>query len=143
MRLIPMSAYQMAWSLDLKAAPTAIRHTNTTADVSGNGNIGQLISMSTTTSPTAGKIGQALKFDGSSSYVDTVDNALNVTGDITVSAWLKLNNKAGVYVPVSKYDIEAFQEMEIMVGCWQQFPAVKFRLADELAREYTIPPATP
>ena len=32
--------------------------TNTTADLSGNGNTGPLISMSTTTSPAAGKIGR-------------------------------------------------------------------------------------
>jgi Concanavalin A-like lectin/glucanases superfamily len=45
-------------------------NTNTTRDVSGNGNTGSLISMSTTSSPVPGKIGQALKFDGTNA-VDT------------------------------------------------------------------------
>ena len=39
-------------------------------DMSGKGNTGSLIGMSTTTSETAGKIGQALNFDGSTSYAD-------------------------------------------------------------------------
>jgi hypothetical protein len=45
-------------------------NTNTTADLSGNGQTGYFANMSTTTSPVAGKIGQALQFDGSTNYVD-------------------------------------------------------------------------
>jgi len=43
--------------------------TGTTQDASGNGNTGQLVNMSTTTSPVIGKIGQALKFNGSGKVV--------------------------------------------------------------------------
>ena len=43
---------------------------NTTRDLSGNNNTGTLVSLATTTAPAAGKIGQALKFNGGSSYID-------------------------------------------------------------------------
>jgi len=65
-------------------------HTNPVADMSGNGNTGSLISMSTTSSPVPGKIGQALKFNGGSGYVDTADNPFDFgTGSFTVGAWIK------------------------------------------------------
>jgi hypothetical protein len=59
-------------------------------DASGNGNTGQLIAMSTSTSPTIGKVGQALKFNGSNQEIDMgTPSALNITGNaITVSAWV-------------------------------------------------------
>src|SRR6266699_7247432 len=43
--------------------------TNTTSDISGNGNTGTLVSLATSTAPVGGKIGQALKFDGTSNYI--------------------------------------------------------------------------
>jgi hypothetical protein len=43
--------------------------TGTTLDLSGQGNTGHLISMSTSTSPTPGKIGQALKLNGTSGQI--------------------------------------------------------------------------
>jgi hypothetical protein len=64
-------------------------NTNTTRDLSGNGNTGTLISMSTTTSPTPGKIGQALQFDGSSSYIDLGSPASLVVEKITICAWIR------------------------------------------------------
>ena len=73
------------WPLD---GPVTNWNTNTTADLSGNGNTGQLVSMSTSSSPTAGKIGQALKFDGSSSYISAgVITALSGLQKATMSAW--------------------------------------------------------
>jgi hypothetical protein len=54
-------------------------HTNTVRDMSGQGNTGTLVSMSTSSSPTPGKIGQALNFDGSASVVD-MGNVLHPTG---------------------------------------------------------------
>jgi Concanavalin A-like lectin/glucanases superfamily len=53
--------------------------------------------MSTTSSPVGGKIGQALRFDGISSYVDA-GNAVNLqlsTG--TLTAWVKTTNPTAVY----------------------------------------------
>jgi hypothetical protein len=65
--------------------------TGKTDDSSGNGNSGSLISMSTTTSPVLGKIGQALKCDGSASYVNVPYSAVFQVPKITVSFWLKVN----------------------------------------------------
>jgi hypothetical protein len=59
--------------------------TNATDDVSGNGNTGTLVNMSTTSSPTAGKIGQALKFNGTTQYVSLAD--IPESGNFTVSCW--------------------------------------------------------
>jgi hypothetical protein len=39
-------------------------------DSSGQGNTGHVINMSTSSSPVAGKMGQALNFDGTNSYID-------------------------------------------------------------------------
>ena len=57
-------------------------------DKSGSGNDGQLISMSTTTTPVQGKLGQGLGFDGTNDYINAGTGA-NITGAITVSAWFK------------------------------------------------------
>lgn len=74
------------WPLD---NDTANWTTNITQDVSGNGNNGMLVNMSTTTSPVPG--GTALSFDGSSSYVNLGSNSsLNITNQITVSAWVRV-----------------------------------------------------
>ena len=64
-------------------------NTNTTADKSGQGNTGTLISMYTTTSPVAGKIGQGLKFDGVSNYISFGTTNIPTTAPLTVSAWIK------------------------------------------------------
>jgi hypothetical protein len=62
--------------------------TDTTQDMSGNGNTGSMINMSTTTSPVAGKIGQALKFNGTSQGMSAPIN-LSGTNTITLSFWMK------------------------------------------------------
>jgi hypothetical protein len=49
------------WPLD---GATTNWTSNTTADISGSGNDGSLIAMSIASSPIAGKIGQAISFDG-------------------------------------------------------------------------------
>ncbi|MDE1924617.1 MAG: LamG domain-containing protein [Patescibacteria group bacterium] len=66
--------------------------TGTTQDSSGNGNTGQLVGMSTTTSPALGKIGQALKFNGSSQYITLPNMALAAHN--SVSAWVYINGTA-------------------------------------------------
>src|SRR5580704_476999 len=50
------------WPLDTN---TTSWTTDTTNDISGNGNTGTMVNMSTTTSPVPGEIGQALYFNGS------------------------------------------------------------------------------
>jgi hypothetical protein len=94
------------WPLD---GNTTSWTTDTTQDVSGNGNTGTLVGMSTTTSPTQGKIGQALMFDGSTSYIDA-GNVLNLTSAITVSAWVKPSTFSGPKFPmiVAKGENDAY-----------------------------------
>lgn len=61
-------------------------NTNKTNDLSGNGNIGTMVSMSTTTSPVVGKIGRALR-NLSSGYM-TVPNSSSI--DLNTSMFLAL-----------------------------------------------------
>jgi hypothetical protein len=64
----------------------------TVADMSGQGNTGTLVSMSTTSSPVPGKIGQALNFNGSTNFIN-MGNVLHPTGAFTYSAW-NLSNQS-------------------------------------------------
>jgi hypothetical protein len=78
------------WPFDGKTTNWA---TGITADLSGNNNTGQLISMSTTTSPVPGKIGQALKFNGTSQYISNTSIVSTIASNTagTVSVWFKLS----------------------------------------------------
>jgi hypothetical protein len=71
------------WPLDGKTTNWATGKTN---DLSGHGNTGQLINMSTSTSPVPGKIGGALKFNGSTSYVSEGTSISNIQ---SVAFWAK------------------------------------------------------
>jgi hypothetical protein len=65
--------------------------TNTTADLSGNGNTGTLVGMSTSSSPVAGKIGQALYFTGtpgSYSAIRMGNKSAFEPAQFTISAWI-------------------------------------------------------
>ena len=76
------------WSFD--EGTSTIAH-----DLSGKGNNGTL---SGTTLPTwtNGKLGKALSFNGSSSYISVPSNgAFHPTTDVTVSAWIKPSNQSG------------------------------------------------
>ena len=60
-------------------------------DMSGNGNNGNLVSISTSTFYTAGKIGQAFNFDGVNDVVQVSDSASLSPTRVTVAFWaLKL-----------------------------------------------------
>ncbi|HUO10467.1 MAG TPA: LamG domain-containing protein [Phycisphaerae bacterium] len=62
----------------------------TTADTSGHGNLGHLVGGVSWL--TSGKYASALTFDGSTGYVDAGASAsTNITGSVTVAAWIKLN----------------------------------------------------
>lgn len=64
-------------------------NTGAVQDLSGNGNTGTLVGMSTTSSEVAGKIGGALNFNGSTSAVCAPNSSsLDITGPITISAWI-------------------------------------------------------
>ncbi|MDE1966983.1 MAG: LamG domain-containing protein, partial [Patescibacteria group bacterium] len=67
--------------------------TGVTNDSSGNGNSGHLIGMSTTTSITEGKIGQALMFPGTgSSYVTKTSFSGDTSKGGSASFWVKLKS---------------------------------------------------
>ena len=58
----------------------------TVADASGNGNTGTIVGATWTT---AGKYGNALSFNGTSSYVNLGNpTSLRLTGSMTLSAWV-------------------------------------------------------
>lgn len=63
--------------------------TQNAVDKSGQGNTGRLINMSTTT--VAGKVGQALVFDGSNDYV-TVGTNIAPTSAITMCTWILVHS---------------------------------------------------
>ena len=72
------------WKLDETLGVTA-------SDSSGNGNDGTLVLMNPASDWVTGKIGGGLDFDGSNDYVNCGhDASVNITGAVTVSAWIKL-----------------------------------------------------
>jgi hypothetical protein len=73
--------------------------TNTAIDRSGQGNNGTLTNMSTNTSPVPGKMGQALSFNGTNSYVDVADaTPLNPTTAVSLSSWVKTTTAGGYII---------------------------------------------
>ena len=77
--------------------------TNKTNDLSGQGNTGTLTNMSTTTSPVVGKIGQGLKFDGASNYVNLGDiNAIDTATQLTACAWVYHSSLSNDHMIFSK-----------------------------------------
>lgn len=64
---------------------------NTAYDRSGQGNNATLISFSTTSSPATGKLGQGLKFNGVSTYLNTPAMAFlgQASATFSVSVWVK------------------------------------------------------
>ncbi len=74
------------WTFD---GPSMDWRKNQVADASGNGKTGTLVSLGTTTAPTPGKIGQAMKFDGSSSYIVSPTMTGPIASEGTYSYWIK------------------------------------------------------
>jgi hypothetical protein len=72
-------------------------NTNTSKDLSGNGYTADISNMSTTTSPTPGKIGQSLKFQDPQKVLTsfTPGTVLGVTGSYTISFWTKQQSPSG------------------------------------------------
>ena len=82
------------WSFD---GPDMAKGTNNTwaLDRSGQGNNGVLKNMATSTARVAGKIGQALDFDGVNDYINPGNPAsLQLTGAMSISAWVYWNDGA-------------------------------------------------
>ncbi len=84
------------WSFDGKDMNW---RTNKALDKSGRGNDGTLVGMSTTSSPTIGKIGQGMKFNGNGQYITTAPISLP---KFTVAAWVNPSgNQTGYSAVVS------------------------------------------
>lgn len=65
------------------------------ADTSGQGNTGYMVAAATSSQVTPGPIGQALKFNGSTQYVNISNVAsLRPTGNFSISAWFKIGSTA-------------------------------------------------
>jgi hypothetical protein len=70
-------------------------------DKTGNGNTGARTSIGT--SPMAGRLGQALWFDGATGTVRVADsNSLDITNNFTLSAWIRRSEMSKVRSIVSK-----------------------------------------
>jgi hypothetical protein len=74
------------WTLDGNQTNWA---TGQTYDASGQGNTGQLIKMSTSTSPVIGKIGGAINISSNTQYIQT--GAATISAPCSVAAWVYLN----------------------------------------------------
>jgi hypothetical protein len=75
------------WTMDGSATNWK---TGTMSDSSGNGNTGLMNGFSTTSSPTAGKLGQAMKLTGTE-YIDVGNSSsVQILGNISLAAWTKL-----------------------------------------------------
>jgi hypothetical protein len=81
------------WTFD---GPSMNWRTNTVADQSGQGNTGTLVSLATSTSAVPGKIGQALKFNGSGQYI-TNPIAFTAGQAVTVAGWLYSSESTATY----------------------------------------------
>jgi hypothetical protein len=74
---------------------------STIADSSGYGNNGYFIGGATSSAKVAGKLGQALKFNGSGTYIDTGSNSITGTSPFTISAWINTSVGCGYSGAVS------------------------------------------
>jgi hypothetical protein len=91
------------WTFDGKDTPWSSPTAGTALDKSGNGNTGTLTNMNLATAPVQGKIGQALKFDGSSGYVSVGSGLVPTNSDFTVSGWV-FGGEAGQAIFSQGYD---------------------------------------
>jgi len=87
-------------------------------DISGQGNHGNTVNIATSTFYTAGKIGQALQFDGVDDYVTVSDNTTLRPGTSawSMSAWIKPTNVNQFAGLVSKRDGGTFNQIALVAG---------------------------
>ncbi|MDR3570895.1 MAG: LamG domain-containing protein [Candidatus Pacebacteria bacterium] len=79
------------WSMD---GSTLNWSANTIQDISGRGNTGTLVLLATTSSEISGKVGGALKFNGTSSYIGLA-TAFGQPSTVTISVWFKTKATGG------------------------------------------------
>jgi RHS repeat-associated protein len=82
------------WTMDGKDINWA---TGRVADKSGTGNTAMAVSLSTTTSPVFGKVGQGLDLNGSNYLIVNSASSLNfgASTPFTMSAWIKMDPSGG------------------------------------------------
>jgi uncharacterized protein (TIGR02145 family) len=74
-------------------------------DESGNGNNG-VVNGATLTTDRFGNSGKAYSFDGNDDYINCGNSpSVNISGDISISAWIKANNFNNDHGIVSKLDL--------------------------------------
>ena len=86
------------WTMDGKDTNWLSSTVGTTTDRSGNGNTGTLTNMSQSTSPVLGKIGQAMKFDGSNDRINVP--SMSSLSSVSASAWFKIQGSMTTYARI-------------------------------------------
>jgi len=89
-------------------------------DRSGNNNNGTLTNMTQSTSPVSGKVGQALAFNGSTSYVQVpYSSALAPTSALTFGGWMKTTDRTLSQKIISKTETGGYAMVinEATGGC--------------------------
>jgi type II secretory pathway pseudopilin PulG len=114
------------WKLDETDSFTA-------SDSSGNGNDGTLVNMTPDEDWVTGKIGGGLDFDGLNDYVNCQNSeSLNITGDISIAAW--------IFARSADLDIITKDSYDIAYSVWLS-PACNIRFAlnnDRLTTNLTL-----
>ena len=128
------------WPLDGNTTPWTSATAATTNDLSGQGNTGQLINMNQATSPVIGKIGQALKFNGTSQYINFGHaSGLNLSTAITISLWMKTSVGVLSFLLTKGSGTNGFEiavgpsnfvYFEIRNGATAYFPTISFNYSD-------------
>ena len=80
------------WTFDGKDTVWSSSTAGTATDKSGNGHTGTLTNMTQSGSVAIGKMGQALSFDGTSSYVKINTFSQTIADGYSLSAWVKLDS---------------------------------------------------
>lgn len=83
------------------------------ADASGNGHTGSLLSGPTWV---AGKLNQALSFDGVDDHVNVADDTALNAYPLTLAVWLKTNTTSGVHGVVNKYVAGSYNGYQLFMN---------------------------
>ncbi|MES3031912.1 MAG: LamG domain-containing protein, partial [Patescibacteria group bacterium] len=89
------------WTFDGKKTPWTSSTAGTALDSSGNSNTGTLTSMVQSTNPVAGRIGQALTFDGTNDWIQMSNEStfdFEKTTAFSVFAWVKTTASSDSFV---------------------------------------------
>ncbi|OGM33438.1 hypothetical protein A2803_04980 [Candidatus Woesebacteria bacterium RIFCSPHIGHO2_01_FULL_44_21] len=95
------------WPMDETALNTC--GSNDACDSSGNSNNGAYQASMTTANQVGGKFGNSVDFNGTSHYIGAGNGAsLQITGAITLSAWVNLDVNNATQIVITKYTTNEF-----------------------------------